>query len=1006
MKQLLLLLTTAICSVSNAQQYWQQEVNYSIQVKLDDKNHTLSAYEEFDYINHSPNSLDFLYIHLWPNAYRNGKTALGKQLYKNGEKDLRFGSEEIKGGIDSLDFKVNGQSVKWEYDKENPDICKIYFSQALQSGQTIRVSTPFKVKIPSGEISRLGHIDQSYQITQWYPKPAVYDKNGWNPIPYLNQGEFYSEYGSFDVSITIPKNYVVGATGDLQTDSEIAFLDAKANETTTNLSKLLMEKQGRGSKTPFPESDKEWKTIRYKQSKVHDFAWFADKRYAVLKGSVELPHSKRKVTSWAMFVPNNTIYWQHAIEYINDGTYYYSLWNGDYPYNQVTAVDGTISAGGGMEYPNVTVIGNSSSKEELEVVIVHEVGHNWFYGILGSNERVHGWMDEGMNTLNEMRYMETKYPNNTRFSDMVLKGGFHFNDLSHHDMGDISYRALAEFGEDQPIETHSADFTSANYGVVMYQKTGLVFFYLKAYLGDEKFNKAMSDYFEAWKFKHPQPEDMKKSIEASTGKNLDWLFHDLIQTTNHVDYKITCVKRDKKSQQTRVKVKNVGQVQGPIEVNAFKDTTLVSTAWIDPAKKGEVILNGTDYTRITIDDKKDIPEINRGNNTWTAKSVLHKIEPLKMEFLIGDHEASKTNLFWTPVISGNYYDKFMLGAAIHNLGVPFKPFQFVVAPSFSFGRKNIAGIAELSYSFTPKTCLKLSKFGVSGKVFGNGFYNGASQVVTPYWSAKLGNRGRAKATSHDILVEALWRKDIDIRNQPNGIGGAENLVMNVLTQQGLFAQYNYHVNLPDHKFNLSLRGDYLQGRQGTDKMARISATASYKYKYLKNKMVRWVEIRGFAGSNVLYDCAGGAGYTAYQMSLSGAQGYQDLFMQEYNFGRYETTGFWSQQRMDNFGGFHSTSFFGTTSFWMASTNLYLDLPLKPGIFGVFCDAGTFYDGTSVKTAMNTGIGIRFSDFLGIYFPLWRSANMGDLYTSYGQQIRFTLKLNIVNKGLSLSNLMN
>ena len=168
-----------------------------------------------------------------------------------------------------------------------------------------------------------------------------------------------------------------------------------------------------------------------------------------------------------MFTPRNKGLWSKSIEYINDATFYYSKWNGDYPYNQVTAVDGTISAGGGMEYPNVTVIGNSSSPMELEVVIVHEVGHNWFYGQLGSNERVHGWMDEGMNTLNEIRYVQTKYPNNTALSDMVLNGRFHLNDLDHHDMADISYRAIAGIGEDQPIETHSARFTSANYGICL-----------------------------------------------------------------------------------------------------------------------------------------------------------------------------------------------------------------------------------------------------------------------------------------------------------------------------------------------------------------------------------------------------------------------------------------------------------------------------------------------------------------------------------------------------------
>ena len=129
----------------------------------------------------------------------------------------------------------------------------------------------------------------------------------------------------------------------------------------------------------------------------------------MLKDSVELPHSGRSVTTWAMFTPNEEHLWEKSSDYLNKSTYYYSLWNGDYPYNQVTAVDGTISAGGGMEYPNVTVIGESGSDFALNVVIAHEVGHNWFYGILGSNERINAWMDEGLNSFNETRYLMEYY---------------------------------------------------------------------------------------------------------------------------------------------------------------------------------------------------------------------------------------------------------------------------------------------------------------------------------------------------------------------------------------------------------------------------------------------------------------------------------------------------------------------------------------------------------------------------------------------------------------------
>jgi len=206
-------------------------------------------------------------------------------------------------------------------------------------------------------------------------------------MPYLNQGEFYSEFGSFDVSITLPKNYVVGATGDLvDGEEELAFLNELDVQTRASTETVSND---------FPASSEEMKTLRYKQNKVHDFAWFADKRWKVLKDEVTLPNSGKVVTTWSMFTPENDSLWRASPEYLKDAIHYYSLWNGDYPYNQVTAVDGTISAGGGMEYPNVTVIGSNGNALELETVIVHEVGHNWFYGIWDRmNARMLGWMKE------------------------------------------------------------------------------------------------------------------------------------------------------------------------------------------------------------------------------------------------------------------------------------------------------------------------------------------------------------------------------------------------------------------------------------------------------------------------------------------------------------------------------------------------------------------------------------------------------------------------------------
>jgi hypothetical protein len=996
MKQLLVLILLIVSITTSNAQYWQQEVNYTILVKLDDKSHVLRGSETIEYTNNSPNALNEIYMHLWPNAYRDEKSALAKQLYKNDEFLLHYGEDSLKGSIDSLNFTVNNSVVQWNYDSKHSDICIIKLAQPLLPGGKITIATPFKVTIPSGEISRLGHIGQSYQITQWYPKPAVYDKNGWNAIPYLNQGEFYSEYGSFDVSITLPENYVIGSTGDLQTESEQLFLDQLSSSTLKRLGDLVAKKST--GRTAFPPSSKNWKTVRYIQKDVHDFAWFADKRFEVLKSEVQLPHSKRMVTTWAMFVPHNAATWQHASEYLNDGTYYYSLWNGDYPYNQVTAVDGTISAGGGMEYPNVTVIGNASSKEELEVVIVHEVGHNWFYGILGSNERVHGWMDEGMNTLNEMRYIQTKYPNNTRLSDMVLNGRFHLNDLDHHDMGDISYRVIAQFGEDQPIETHSTDFSSANYGIIMYQKTGLIFFYLKDYLGEELFDKCMHTYFDEWKFKHPQPENLREVIERVSGKKLDWLFSDLIQTTNHIDYKLSKVKTSENG--TRVTVKNVGQVDGPIEVNVIDNGKVIETAWTEPGKKKQTIeLKSTNAKAVSIDINRDIPEMQRNNNNWHSNGLFKKFEPIKLEFLFGDKEQTKNNLFWTPIVAGNFYDKFMVGAAIHNLGIPLSKWQYLIAPMYSTGRKMVSGIAEVSYSCLPKKSIKLSRFGLSVKSFKMDSSSliraqqGSFLAISPYYMIKFGNRNNSPF-SQTALIQGIAKYNQYSELNTDYVGG--------------FASYSLGFKNPDHAAKVTLRTDYIRA---TDiEMARVHVTGSYKYRYARNRMTRYAELRVFAG-NVYHinQLNSNASNYRYSFSLSGTDGAQDLFFEDYYFGRGLVDGIWSQQRAENMGGFKSTSYYGTTMNWMTSANLYVQLPIpKFNQIGLFADAGLFHNGVTTNTAINTGLAVRLGDVFGLYFPLWMSQQLDDSFgnSSYAEKIRFTLRLNIVNKGLKISELLN
>jgi hypothetical protein len=872
MNQSTLLLVLAFISSTAFSQnttYFQQEVNYLINVSLDDEEHELLGDIEIEYTNHSPNALAEIYMHLWPNAYKNAQTALAKQQLRLGNKFMFYALEKELGYIDQIHFKVDGEEVAWDYDPEHIDIAKITLKKPLQSGQTIVISTPFHVKIPSGKISRLGHIDQSYQITQWYPKPAVYDQDGWHAMPYLNMGEFYSEYGSFDVSITLPNNYVVGATGDLQTDSEVAFLDELAAKEGN---------QNGDNSNAYPASSEEMKTIRFTQKRVHDFAWFADKRYVVRKGEVSLPDAQRKVTTWAMFTPENSEEWSRAIEYINDGVYYYSLWNGDYPYQQVTAVDGAISAGGGMEYPNVTVIGNAGSDLGLETVIVHEVGHNWFYGILGSNERNNAWMDEGLNSFNETRYFRTKYQDSLHFLEGMLPERLvKLMDLQrfpYQTIDSYTYLISARNNEDQPMQCHSNAYTNTNYGTIVYKKTALAMSYLMQSLGEEAFDQAMRNYYETWKFKHPSPDDLRQSLEQSTGKDLSWFFEDVVPSTKQTDYAIR--NASLKGKQTTVQVKNRGEVPAPFQVVAYKDSTVVFDQWyeaLEPGNRTELEL-GVSSDRVEIDPNWESLDVRRQNNTYRTDGILGGIEPLKLKFLTDIEDPSKTQLFWAPVLAFNVVDRFMFGLNLHNATIPLKKFEFSLTPMYSAETNRIVGVGRLSY-YERKSAFHLQTRRFTQYSRGGGIFD--QELIytrTGFTFEHQFNRRPGSNLSSELEVELahIYTDYSETRNQPvepsNPVtfrgfqhNGQSNIRYSIektglVRHRAVIGLRSYFRDITDPDFSLF------------DKQTRNLAEFTYQGKtaYMRGHDIHW---RAYAG--ITFDA-----YSPYSISAFGWQGATDF----------------------------------------------------------------------------------------------------------------------------------
>jgi hypothetical protein len=491
--------------------YWQQQVNFTIDVSLNDKAHTLDGFEKIEYINRSPDTLHFIWFHLWPNAYKNDKTAFSDQLLENGDTRFYFSDKEEKGYINRLDFKVNNITAATEDHPQHIDIIKLVLPAPLAPGQTAIITTPFHVKLPFN-LSRSGHDGETYQATQWYPKPAVYDSKGWHPMPYLDQGEFYSEFGSFDVTITVPQNYVVAATGELQNEEEKEWLKTRANFTWTPEEKKIKTKGGgiKKIKQSFPPSAATKKSLRYKQDRIHDFAWFADKRFVVQQDTCRLA-SGRVINLASYYYRQAPKLWEYSVTYLKQAVKFYSDQVGEYPYTVASVVEGPKSFGGGMEYPTITVISPLGGKTEVETTIAHEIGHNWFYGILASNERDHPWLDEGINSFYEDRYRYHSGPVGSTLERNL-------------------FATSAKTKRDQPISTSSEKFSELNYELTAYYKAAEWMRYLESIVGAESFKKAMQEYYRRWQFKHPAPEDFKKTMEESTGRNLDSVFSLLDKT--------------------------------------------------------------------------------------------------------------------------------------------------------------------------------------------------------------------------------------------------------------------------------------------------------------------------------------------------------------------------------------------------------------------------------------------------------------------------------------------
>jgi hypothetical protein len=595
---LLALVTGTSISLTRAQcDGWQQRVNCTMTVDLDHRTHRFTGTEKLVYQNNSPDQLTVLFFHLYFNAFKPG-SEMDVRSRTIADPDGRVGSRIAalspteQGDLHVGRMSQDGATCSLQ---ELGTVLKVVLAKPIPPSKSTTLDLDFTGQVPV-QIRRSGRDNKegiSYSMTQWYPKVAAYDRRGWHADPYVAR-EFYGEFGDFDVTIELDSSFTIAATGVLQNPLEIGHGYA----------------EGRLKR---PSGDR--LTWRFTASNVHDFAWAADPDYVHVKAQVpdgpllhffyqDLPEERK---AWAN-MPDAMV---ASFSYMNEHF-------GKYPYPEFSFAQG---GDGGMEYPMLTLI---VGKRSPIGVGVHESNHNWFYGVLASDEGSYPWMDEGF----------TEYAT----SEVMAHLGYVKED-PHADAYQGYFR-LQDSTINEPMSLHADHYaTNFAYSVTAYSKGEMFLAQLRAVIGQIAFEQGMLDYFNKCKFTHPDPVAFERVMEQRSGLELNWYFNEWINSTRSLDYAVDTLITSGDS--TTIELRNKAGMVMPLDVEVvwrngrkrtyhiplsltlgakaqgsepFDFLTLPTWQWTDPTYRFTIAAGADELVRVTIDPLRRLADVDRSNN--------------------------------------------------------------------------------------------------------------------------------------------------------------------------------------------------------------------------------------------------------------------------------------------------------------------------------------------------------------------------------------------------------
>jgi len=579
--------------------YWQQRADYVIRATLDTAGSVIRGTERIHYANHSPDTLAFVWVQIEQNIFaQNSITYTLNQppLHFAGGAVFDFTGKGFIGGITIERFATAGKELRRT---AYGTMMRVELSRPLPPRGVIDFDVAWHFPVPPYGGGRMGRIGaRLYEIGQWYPRLVVYDDvHGWNPLPYIGAGEFYLEYGDFDVSLTLPAGFVVAATGTVANPLVVWGPTARARLARARRSaervQIITKAEAEANTGKRVPGTKTW---RFTARNVRDFAWAAS------------PDFRWDASSWSgiliqTFYRPGATPWEEANKMAWFTIKHFSETWGTYPWPHATTVEGLVE---GMEYPMLTFVPSIEKREDQFWVLTHEFGHEWFPMLVGTDERRYPWMDEGFNTFIDYGSAEG-YFRGTAYGDTVRR------EL----LG--AYRVSAVPGNEQPLIDRPVEQRDLAWAA--YQKPALMLTILRdAVLGQEPFERALREYVRRWKFKHPQPADFFRTIENVSGKELDWFWREWVYTTARLDQAVDSVTQagDTALESTA----NRAQMVLPVTLELrYADGTTETRRfpiemWNLGSKFTARVGTAKPVAGVVVDPKEIYPDIDRANNQW------------------------------------------------------------------------------------------------------------------------------------------------------------------------------------------------------------------------------------------------------------------------------------------------------------------------------------------------------------------------------------------------------